>query len=309
MSTDKTLAALSGPTMGTRWSAVCYLPTGVAAKQAEADLARAVATVDAQMSTWKPDSALMRLNSTPVGEWLAVPEELLHVLAMGLAFTAASGGLFDFAQLAQIEAWGFGPSRTMAAMPPPMRPAGMPIEIDASGRARRLLEIGIDLSGIAKGFAVDLMARALEKLGIADFLVAIDGELQAAGGHPDGRSWQVGLEAPQIERRELLGAIALENCSLATSGDYRHRRQHASGWVSHSIDPRTGQPVRNRLASVTVRMDDCIAADAWATALLVAGETEGPALARARRLDAVFLLREGETVSALGTGAFEGASF
>lgn len=296
--------ALSGPTMGTRWSAVCYLAHPADAAAAEALLAEAVARVDEQMSTWKPHSALMQLNRTPPGDWLAVPDELLHVLAVGLEIGVASAGLFDMAVLPQVEAWGFGPSGQPAALPPPVRPVGVPIELDGGGRVRRVLDVGLDLSGIAKGFAVDLMARNLEQSGVSNFLVAIDGELQAAGRHADGRPWQVGLEAPDVESRQVLAAIALEDSSLATSGDYRHRRRHGAGWISHTMDPRTGRPAMSPLASVTVRTNDCIAADAWATALLVAGEVDGPALAEARKLDAVFLLRDQGTIRVLGTGAF-----
>jgi thiamine biosynthesis lipoprotein len=297
--------ALSGPTMGTRWSSVCYLPAGCSAAAAEVGLARAVATVDAQMSTWKPHTALMQLNRAPIGDWCAVPDELMHVLSAALEIGTASGGLFDVSVLPHVQAWGFGPSGTPARTPPPARPLGAPIELDPHGRARRMLDVGLDLSGIAKGFAVDLMARALEQLGIVDFLVSIDGEVQGAGCHPDGRPWQVGLEAPDFERRGVLGAIALADCALATSGDYRHRRAHGAGWVSHTIDPRTGQPANNRLASVTVRMTQCMPADAWATALLVAGETEGPRLAAARQLDAIFLLREAGALTTIGTGSFQ----
>lgn len=306
MSIDLKKRAVSGPTMGTRWSAVFYAPGDTPLDPIAAELANAVALVDHQMSTWKPQSDLMQLNRTPVGQWIEVPDEMAYVLALGLGIARQSDGRFDMAVFQAVDAWGFGPSSTPAPLAPTARPVGEALEVEpAAGRARRLLDVAFDLSGIAKGFAVDLMARRLEGQGIADFVVAIDGELQASGRHADGRPWQVGLEAPQQGRRDVAHVLTLSDCSIATSGDYRHRRQVGNRWVSHTIDPRTGRPVDNSVASVTVRMSDCIAADAWATALLVAGEIEGPELARDHDLDALFLVRgAAEVLEPIGTGCF-----
>lgn len=301
--------ALSGPTMGTRWAAVIGAPKGPDADLLQAALQQTVDLVDGQMSTWKPQSALMQLNRSPVGVWRMIPEELGHVLSLGLGVTEASGGRFDMAVFHQVEAWGFGPAQDLGDAVAVPRGRGETLELDVEGRrARRLMDVRFDLSGIAKGFAVDLMARAVERLGINDYLVSIDGELQAAGMRPDGAPWQVAVEAPQRDRRDVARVISLSNCSLATSGDYRHGREVGGKWLSHTIDPASGAPVENRLASVTVQAPDCVLADAWATALLVAGEIEGPRLADARGLDALFLVRVGNGWGARGTGCFADAS-
>jgi thiamine biosynthesis lipoprotein len=137
------------------------------------------------------------------------------------------------------------------------------------------------------------MAKVLRQRNIRDFIAGLDGEIVADGLRPDGRPWAVALEEPDPARRAARGVIEVSNRAVATSGDYRHRVQLGASWLSHTIDPRSGAPVRNPLASVTVLADDCARADAWATALMVLGETEGMALARRQKIDAILLIRDG----------------
>ncbi len=285
--------ALSGPTMGTRWSAIAYAGADVDALALEVALAEACQRVDDQMSTWKPNSDLMRLNRMPVGDWAEVPDELAYVLALGEEVRRRSQGLFDMAVFGEVQAAGFG---SPLALEPGLEtgPAAPALEIDLPNlRARRLAPRAFDLSGIAKGFGVDLMARTLEAFGVADYLVSIDGELQAGGRRGDGHPWRVALEAPQADHRDIAARIELRDASLATSGDYRHRHESGQGWTSHTIDPRTGRPAQTDLASVTVMMPDCVLADAWATALLVAGSQRAADLCAANGIDAVLALRAG----------------
>jgi thiamine biosynthesis lipoprotein len=133
------------------------------------------------------------------------------------------------------------------------------------------------------------------------FLAALDGEIVADGARPDGRPWAVALEEPDPSRRAGRGVLEISDRAVATSGDYRHRVRLGEDWLSHTMDPRSGAPVRNRLASVTALAGDCARADAWATALMVLGEIEGPALARSRGVEAIFLIRGREGCSELST--------
>jgi thiamine biosynthesis lipoprotein len=303
MSTDA-LVTLNGPSMGTRWSA--RLAPGHASPDLTSALQDAVDAVDRQMSTWRPDSDLMRLNAASPAAWVDVGSELIDVLAIADEVTAASGGAFDIGVGEAVAAWGFGPAQGRADEAAIRAALGRrlhaEIECDRQGgRARRLNARRLDLSGIAKGFAVDRMAEVLRKRGVCGFLAALDGEIVADGLRPDGRPWAVALEEPDPARRTARGLIEVTNCAVATSGDYRHRIGLGAAWLSHTMDPRSGGPIRNRLASVTVLAADCARADAWATALMVLGETDGPALARSRGLEAIFLIREGEGCSELST--------
>ena len=302
--------ALNGPAMGTRWSAIAYPPNGIEPAALQAALAAACDLVDTQMSTWKPRSDLMRLNAAPVGHWHAIPDALANVLALGEGVRQQSAGRFDMAVLDATNAWGFGPSGETGDQTRIGNPRFKShLELDMRGlRARRLAPVSFDLSGIAKGFAVDLMARCMEDHGVANYLVSIDGELQAGGYRGDGQPWSIALEAPVADKREIVSRILLHNGSLATSGNYRHRRLVAGRWLSHTMDPGKGQPVENGLLSVTVRAPDCVLADAWATALMVAGETDAPRLCAANGLDAILITASADGFATQGLGAFAPAS-
>lgn len=303
MSTD-TLITLNGPTMGTRWS------VRLAARHASADLTAAlqgaVDAVDRQMSTWRPDSDLMRLNAATPGTWVHVGAELIEVLGIAAEVTAASGGAFDIGVGEAVTAWGFGPAQGQADEPAIRAALGRELRAEfesdpGRSRARRLNERRLDLSGVAKGFAVDQMGEVVRQRGVRGFLAALDGEIVADGVRPDGSPWAVALEEPDPARRAARGMIEVSDCAVATSGDYRHRVQLGADWLSHTMDPRSGGPVRNRLASVTVLAADCVRADAWATALMVLGELDGPSLARSRAVGAIFLTHDDEGLAELST--------
>lgn len=298
--------AWNGPAMGTRWSAVAY-PQGHEPADLHERLQDAVDEVDRQMSTWRPDSHLNRLNAAPVGAWVDIPRELDTVLEAAIAVSEASGGLFDIGVGDLTLAWGFGGGRrspdaasidSLAGRPSFTAPKALQRDT-ARRRARKLAPLTLDLSGIAKGFGVDELGRVLTEAGLASWLVGIDGEMRAAGRKPDGRSWIVGREAALAGRRELEGVLELEDAAVATSGSYRHRTAFRGIEASHTMDPRTSRPLVGDLASVTVVADACMAADAWATALLVAGSREGAALARSAGLDVVMTRTDGQVISTL----------
>ncbi len=299
---------LNGATMGTRYAAVFHAPPGLDTSAIASDLQAAVDLVDRQMSTWKPDSDLSRLNRAPIGTPVSIPPALAEVLALGLEIGRRSGGTFDIGMGAVVDAWGFGPRRggidavaaTACAAEAPVT-ATECLKLDG-GAAIRLRAVGIDLSGIAKGYGVDRLATTLEAHGIRDYLVSIDGELRSGGLKPGGLKWAVALEQPQRQTRAAAEVLHLVDQAVATSGDYRHFAESDGRAVSHSIDPRTRRPVDNRVASVTVSAASCAAADAWATALLVLGETEGPALAQRLGLDAIFLVRTADGIRRIGVG-------
>jgi len=182
------------------------------------------------------------------------------------------------------------------------------LEIDVlERRARKHGPVSLDLCGIAKGFGVDELARVLDRHGIDSWLVGIDGEMRSRGGKPDGSSWSIALEAPEAERRAAMGVVELGDAAIATSGDYRHWIKVGSERVSHTMDPRTGKPLRDALASVTVISPICADADDYATALMVLGAEAGRYQARRLGLDAFFVARVGDGLRATGTGFFGSA--
>jgi thiamine biosynthesis lipoprotein len=165
---------------------------------------------------------------------------------------------------------------------------------DAPGPAirKRIATLALDVNAIAPGYAVDRIAEALEQLGLGDYLVEIGGEVRAGGHRPDGRAWQVAIEAPVAGERKAYAGLQLSDLAVSTSGNYRDFRRFADGRViSHTIDPRTGEPVGHGLVSVTVVHPSAMDADAYATALMVLGPEEGYALAERLGLPALFLER------------------
>ena len=308
MSSDRVRHALNGPTMGSRWSALLFAAPGFDPVPLGAALQAAVDEVDAQMSTWRPDSDLMRLNAAPVGAWTAAPARLIEVLRLGIAIGQASGGAFDIGMGDAVRAWGFGPeaatgARIRAAAAAPRRPAAEALALDAAGRrVQKRLPVVLDLNGIAKGYGVDRLAETLGAFGIDAGLVGIDGEMRALGLRPDGEAWTIAIEAPDPSRRAPHSVLALEDAAVATSGDYRHRVAAGGRSLSHTMDPARGRPLAAPPASVTVVAATCAAADAWATALMVTGSAAGAALARRHGLDALFLDRDGDRLRETGVG-------
>ncbi|MGZ5182989.1 MAG: FAD:protein FMN transferase [Ramlibacter sp.] len=301
------LHTLQGKAMGTDWSARLVLPPGAApgidlhgALQQELD------RIVAQMSHWDGASLLSRYNGAPAGSWHALPPQFFAVMDYALSVFEETGGACDPAAGALVNLWGFGPTgrydQAGFYAPAPDAVAAV-LERRRSRRplldreGRRLLQPGgaiLDLSSVAKGYAVDCLALRLEALGVHHYLVEVGGELRGAGVKPDGQPWWVELEgvpdAPGAPHPQAV--VALHGMAVATSGDYRRYFDHGQRRASHTLDPRTGYPIANGVASVTVLTSACMAADALSTALGVMGVEAGLAFAETRGLAARYLVRE-----------------
>lgn len=288
------VVTLSGETMGTTWR-VLYARRDVDAGSLRAAIVARLDAIVAEFSHWSPTSRLSRFNAAPAGSWHVVPPEFAAVVRTAIGIATASDGAFDPAIGALIDLWGFGPPGPMPAPPP----AAIATARARSGIARlrwdeptaRLYQPGgvqLDLSGIAKGHAVDMVADLLAAHGIADALVEVGGELVGRGIRPDGEPWWVDLETPP-GRAVLPLRLGLHELAVATSGNYRRG--------DHNLDPRTGRPADTAITALTVIADTAIAADAWATALLVAGPDAAAQLAAAHRLAVRWITPAGERIS------------
>lgn len=293
---------LGGATMGTRYSAVFYAPPGFATDALAGALFAAVDEVDRQMSLWLAHSDLNRLNRAPVGSWIVVPDELHEVLRTALDVEQASGGAFNVAVGNAVRAWGFGPpgGESTAEHSPTGRCPRPSIDLELEPRrVRKHVAMTLDLDGIAKGYGVDRMAAVMHRFALTSWLVGIDGELRAEGRKPDGSAWAVGHERPDRSAREPMGVIELSDVAVATSGSYRHWREVAGETVSHTMDPDSGRPLRNVIASATVLAPTCIEADAWATALMVLGPAAAAPMLVARGLEWIAVCDDGTLTSSL----------
>lgn len=306
-----TLAALAGATMGTTWSARMALPAGCRDDAARHAIQAALDEVVAQMSTWESVSDITRFNQSATG-WLALPDGFFHVLRHALALAKDSSGAYDPTVGPLVNAWGFGPHQRAFEPPSPTaidaaraRCGWQRVQLDTARQAA--YQPGgayLDLSSIAKGYGVDRAALALDALGITQYLVEVGGELRARGMRPDGQPWRVAIEVPDASDNHAL-ALPLQDHSIATSGDYRRHAGSGDARYAHTIDPRTGQPVRNNVASVSVLHRECMQADALATVLTVLGEADGLAYARRHGLAALFILRDAHDYRVVATPAFQ----
>lgn len=318
--------------MGTTWSVRLVAVADLSRERFQHAVQRCLDDVVAQMSTWDETSDLCRFNRAPAGTWQALPPEFFTVLQHACAVAQLSEGAFDPTAGALVDLWGFGPVGRAAPASPAAARKAPEVLPDATRLAEARRRIGwhrltldahsrsafqpgglsIDLSAIAKGFAVDQVARRLTALGIDSHLVEVGGELRGSGVKPDGRPWWVALEHPQaLALPAATGThtvIALHGLCVATSGDYRRGFEHEGVRYSHTVDPRDGWPIRHSLASVTVLHADCMSADAWSTALTVLGPRDGLAFAERHGLAALFVLRAREGYEELASTAFEALS-
>lgn len=300
--TAAVLHALHGETMGTNWSVRLVDSPRADLHALHALIQAGLDRVVAQMSTWEADSDISRFNRAPAGHWQDLPDEFFTVLRCALAVAEASDGAFDPTVGPLIGAWGFGAHAGAREAPDDAARASagarvgwQRVSLDAANRrVRQPGGVQLDLSAVAKGYAVDSVAAALRARGIAAALVEVGGELHGYGRKPDGEAWRVLIESSPEEEEAagLAPRIAhLDDLAVATSGDRWHWYEQAGERYTHTVDPRTGRPVPHARAAVTVLAANAMEADAWATALTVLGADAGLALAERRGLAARFVIR------------------
>lgn len=287
------LHSLRGQTMGTTWSALFYGPSQLRLAVVEAAIQQRLAALVAELSHWEPDSLLSRFNAMGPGEGLDLPPDFAAVIEAGLRVASASGGAFDPCMGALVQRWGFGPPGQ--PVPPSRAPHQAWRELGWDAVTRRLTQPGglmLDFSAIAKGHAVDRLSGLLTDLGLPHHLVEIGGELRGQGLKPEGQPWWVDVELPAVDCPLPVLRIALHQLAVASSGDYRRFRFTKDGRrLSHTLDPRSGEPVAHGLALVTVLHEHAMWADAWSTALMVLGPEQGLALASSEGLAARLVVR------------------
>lgn len=295
------LLALQGRTMGTTYTVTLATPPRHLDFEA---LQRAIdaelALINSLMSTYDPDSELSRFNRFHATDWFPVADALALVADAAWQISVLSDGAFDATVGHLVNLWGFGAESGQRSFPSDAALAAAmaltgyeKLEVRCHPPALRKREpaLVLDLSGIAKGYAVDRLAELLDQHGIGHYLVEIGGELRASGRHPE-RPWRVAIERPDARTREVFRVVDLQDIGMATSGDYRNFFERDGVLYSHTINPRTGRPVDHSLASVSVLDASAMRADALATALLVLGPDAGLAFAEKHDIQALFIERD-----------------
>jgi thiamine biosynthesis lipoprotein len=305
---------LSGRTMGTSYSVKLVAPGANLDRQAlGAKLSARLDEINGTMSTYLPDSELSRFNTRNSTDWETVSKELCNLVSDALVLSDRTGGAFDVTVGPLVNLWGFGPDGNVARPPADdaiakerLRTGFEKLHADCDLPALRKdrADVYIDLSALAKGYAVDQSAELLEIHRVTNYLVEIGGELRVRGHNASNELWAIAVEKPEHGARDVQSIVRLTNTAVATSGDYRNYFEFEGRMYSHTIDPRTGRPVAHEAASVTVVDHSAAAADALATALLVLGPEAGFEFATRDGIAASFLLRTDAGIEQRTTGEF-----
>jgi thiamine biosynthesis lipoprotein len=287
---------LTGPTMGTTYNVKFVAVDGVDKQKLKHQIDQLLIDINQLMSTYIQDSELSRFNQWNSIEPFPMSEQTIEVLTEAKRLGDMSAGLLDVTVGPLVNLWGFGPQSRPVKIPSDdlinitRQQIGLDkLTIGSSWASKTQPTLNVDLSTIAKGYAVDQLAELLQTHKITNFLVEIGGEMRAAGIKASGTPWIIAIEKPEAERRSIQELISIGNNAVATSGDYRIYYEQDDVRYSHLIDPSTGYPITHNVVSVTVIHPSSMTADGLATALIVMGKEKALALA-AKNDIAVFLI-------------------
>lgn len=306
---------LSGSALGTTFSVLLVEPgEEFSSEQLQAGILETLEHVDRLASTWREDSELSRFNANDDSGWIDASAEFCDAIERAVEVSRLTDGAFDITIGPLVNLWGFGPTGdvrqpptedTIRAMMAEVGYANLQTRCDVPAVKKLIGSIYVDLSGWAKGYAVDQVATLLERNELNDYLVEIGGEMRVRGHNAEGLKWAVAVETPSTTRRLPHQVLRLTDTGIATSGDYRNYFEHDGELYSHTIDARTGWPVAHSLAAVTVVNPSAAYADAMATALLVLGPTDGPLRAEQLGIAAYFLIRNDTNFETVTTAIFD----
>jgi len=306
------LVLITGSTMGTTYSVKYVNSISDSIEEVKSNITEILKTVNAQMSTYIPDSQLSIFNSSRDTSWFSISSDLAFVLHSSLEICDLTNGALDITVGPLVNLWGFGPENKPTTIPTDFEInsalesvnwKNIEVRLDPPGVKKKLPKIYCDLSSTAKGFGVDKVAEYLASLGVQNYLVEIGGELRAHGAKSEDDEWRIGISKPN-NNSSIQEVIALNNTSMATSGDYWNYFEEDGVRYSHTIDPKTGRPITHKLASITILAETCLFADGLATAIDVMGEKNGFEFATDNNLSAYFIVRENDQFTVNYTESF-----
>ncbi len=306
---------LSGQTMGTGWS-VSFLPTPEASSPVAIKrlIQQRLDLLNRLLSSYDPDSEISRFNTQHSRNWFAISPETAQVIELSQQISRFTAGAFDISVGPLVDLWGFGAAPRSEQLPSAEQVQqqlaqvgyqNLELRLDPPAIRKLVPQLRIDLSAVAKGYAVDSLQALLEAQGIRSYVLEIGGELQLSGRRHDGSPWRIAIEKPQDGLSEVAGVFRLTATALATSGIYRNYYVVDGQRYVHTIDPVSGRPVQHKLASVTLLDPSCARADALATALMVMGEERARQFVEKHRLAAFFLVHSGDSLVEYTSLAFQ----
>ena len=295
------IVLINGFTMGTTYSIKIKTADAVVNQEKiRADIEKILLEINQKMSTYIVDSELSVINFSNSLDSNLISDDLFKVISHANTISKSTNGAFDITVGPLVNLWGFGPNKSENKIP-----SNEEIELIKKNIGYKKIylnkettsikklhpDLYVDLSGIAKGFAVDKIALYLNSYNLENYLVEIGGELIAKGTNEDNEVWQIGIENPN---NNLVKIIGLKDIAMATSGDYRNYFEKNGVRYSHTINPNTGKPIKHKLASVTVLDKTAMNADALATAFMVLGPAKTTELANELKIGVYLIIKNDE---------------
>jgi thiamine biosynthesis lipoprotein len=299
----------SGVALGTTY-AVAYCGADTI-RQSEVE--QLLQRVEKSLSIYDETSVISKANRN---EDVALDEYFVECFEVARQASRQTGGAFDAGASPLFAAWGFGAKKHTT--PPTQRQVDSVMQFCGMDKFavvnNRLVKADpraqLNANAVAKGYAVDVVARFIEGRSITGYMVEVGGEVRCGGVKPSGSKWTVGIDMPRegnfTPGADVAAKIAISGCAVATSGNYRRFYVSRHGKIPHTINPATGQPARNSLLSATVVAPTCALADAYATALMVMGVDSAKAWLSGRpELEAFLIFAEQQQVGTYTTPKFK----
>lgn len=292
---------LQGRTMGTTYNIkVIATEEQVIELKLQQQIDAALKQVNQEMSTYIADSELSKFNQSTSAEVIEISAGLTRVIKESIRLGNLSGGKLDVTVGPLVNLWGFGPEQRPEKVPSDAilaatneRVGLQNLVLEGNLLSKKIPDLYIDLSTIAKGYGVDIIAELIESNGLTHYLVEIGGEMRLRGFKHTGELWAIAIEKPILDQsgveRAVHQVIIPKDNAVATSGDYRNYFEADGRRFSHIIDPSTGKPIDHNLVSVTVVHPSSMTADGLSTTLMVMGMEKGMAFASENNLAALFI--------------------
>lgn len=306
---------LGGDTMGTTWSVVVvHDRQQVSNDDLQRLLEQRLMHINRLMSTYDPESEISRFNRLRNDTWFPLSVETFLVINQALEISKLSRGDFDISVGPLVNLWGFGSNGQPQHQPEQeainsiLTTVGYQhLQLRAHPPALRKdsSALQIDLSAIAKGYAVDALGKLLQQQGYENFLVEIGGEILASGYRPGKELWRIAIEKPVEGTREVETVLNMTGTAMATSGNYRNFYIENGQRYVHTINPVSGHPISHKLASATVLDPSCARADALATTLMVMGEKKAIAFSEENAIPVFLIIHEGTATETYRSPAFK----
>ncbi|EPE2652392.1 FAD:protein FMN transferase [Vibrio fluvialis] len=304
---------LSGPTMGTSYNIKYLQQDGLPPPDdLHKEIDRLLEEVNDQMSTYRKDSELSRFNQYQGIDPFEVSNQTATVVREAIRLNGLTEGALDVTVGPLVNLWGFGPEARPEVVPTDAELAERKantgihhLSVEGNKLSKDLPHLYVDLSTIAKGWGVDVVANYIESQGIHNYMVEVGGEIRLKGLNRDGVPWRIAVEKPTVDERSIQEIIEPGDMAIATSGDYRNYFERDGVRYSHIINPQTGRPIHNRVVSVTVLDKSCMTADGLATGLMVLGDEKGIEIAEQNHIPVFMIVKTDDGFKEIASSAFK----